>query len=744
MKSSLYIKKAITILLVSGIFFSNLSFGNEGFGVKKTFVLHESQVPEQLKKYKANSLYLLYSGGNSSWTTSQIVRNDTILNIKKFVETYSASITGFRLIYENKNSIDSVWQVDKKYRLSDKAYNLGNNRLRILTYDTASNIVDQFIFDYGEKYKKEDKQIPTLATLLRQYTVYTISDRSRFSSGAVWILSIGIDKYPGGGISYFQNCESDAISYNRFFREQYMHTISGDIDSTLYHEYLLLGQAATRDAILNALKDIAGKSSYNDYFIFNYSGFSNLLTPDAANRTTYFYPYQETGYSKERLEKDVLTGGENNAQLISLKTLQEHIQMIQANNQLFISEAGPSEKFKTEFIKTLMQNSSAVASILNVNRVIIVPNGFGADDVRCEGKVIKKGPINYYITSLDSTYNIYNLFGERSKAVKTAFSIKSKEFSCRSFSLDYFDIFFEKQFLQEYKEIFDDDTGPTRGFKVKPQEMQQTISALTGKHYALVVGTDNYKGKGWNKLNNPIKDARAVAGELINSYGFEVQLLEDKPMDTIYKAIREYYRIAQPNDQLIVYFAGHGDVDDELLDDGFIVCNDSKSVDDDPVRNTYIPYFKLQKMLNNIPARQVLVLLDVCHGGTFDSKAFDKEKREGDFSRISNKNVLQFLKDKLPLRTRKFLSSVGSEPAFDGKAGRHSPFAQHLLSVLRQKGSGSNGIVTLSDINAVLKTASMSETATLKISPHMADFGNFDAFSEFIFIPVEREDIKER
>lgn len=153
----------------------------------------------------------------------------------------------------------------------------------------------------------------------------------------------------------------------------------------------------------------------------------------------------------------------------------------------------------------------------------------------------------------------------------------------------------------------------------------------------------------------------------------EVQLLEDKPMDSVYKAIREYYRISKPNDQLIVYFAGHGDVDNELLDDGFIVCTDSKSVENDPVRNTYIPYVKLQKMLNNIPARQVLVLLDVCHGGTFDAKAFENEKREADQGTISNKNVLQFLKDKLPLRTRKFLSSVGIEPAFDGKAGRHSP-----------------------------------------------------------------------
>src|SRR5690606_36311914 len=131
--------------------------------------------------------------------------------------------------------------------------------------------------------------------------------------------------------------------------------------------------------------------------------------------------------------------------------------------------------------------------------------------------------------------------------------------------------------------------------------------------------------------------------------------------------------------------------DDELLDDGFIVCTDSRSVEDDPVRNTYIPYLKLQKMLNNIPARQILVLLDVCHGGVFDQKVFDKEKREGEFGNISNRNVLQFLKDKLPLRTMKFLSSVGSEPAFDGKAGRHSPFANLLLQVLRAKEAGSNG-----------------------------------------------------
>lgn len=216
-----------------------------------------------------------------------------------------------------------------------------------------------------------------------------------------------------------------------------------------------------------------------------------------------------------------------------------------------------------------------------------------------------------------------------------------------------------------------------------------------------------------------------------------MQLLENKPLDSIYAALLNYYKIAKQNDQFVIYFAGHGDVDEELLSDGFIVCSNSKPLEEDPMRNSYISYNKLKRLLNNIPARQVLVLLDVCHGGTFDEKVFASTKREGPSTSITNKNVLQFLKDKLPLRTRKFLSSVGSEPAFDGKAGKHSPFANLLLQVLRAKGSGSNGIVTLSDINAVLQTASLNETATLRISPHMADFGNVDAFSEFVLIPVD-------
>lgn len=131
-----------------------------------------------------------------------------------------------------------------------------------------------------------------------------------------------------------------------------------------------------------------------------------------------------------------------------VKNSQGMFQSIYAINQLFISEAGPSEKFKTEFIKTLMQNPPEVTSILNKYRVIIVPNVFGSDNVKYYDSTIQKSPINYYITSLRSnnikqSINIFEFFVEN-KASQVMFGIKNEAYTCRSFEYDYFDIFLKK------------------------------------------------------------------------------------------------------------------------------------------------------------------------------------------------------------------------------------------------------------------------------------------------------------
>ena len=143
-------------------------------------------------------------------------------------------------------------------------------------------------------------------------------------------------------------------------------------------------------------------------------------------------------------------------------------------------------------------------------------------------------------------------------------------------------------------------------------------------------------------------------------------------------------------------------------------------------------------MINKIPARQVLVLLDICHGGVFDENVLGGAQRNGSSDNSTNRNVLQFLREKSQYKIRRALSSVGKDAAFDGKAGKHSPFANLLLQVLRARGSASNNIVTLADIYAVLQTASLNENSTLRISPHMAGFGDNDPLGEFILIPLDQ------
>ena len=725
----------ITSLFLFSVCCSNAEVA--GIATGTTMVLQGGQYPNAINKLNPSRVYLLHWGGMGSDRKKYeglFLKGDTIIHLKKFSEKFGGGIIGYRLIFESKGKVDSVLEVDDTFNPLSKAIPQGDKLLKVIIFDASGQVTDEFVFNFKQATRLSNQPLnyQSLESRLRRYKLYDQNDRLN-TVAAVWILSIGIDDY---GSYKYATCKSDAQSYIDFFKKQYVQLIGTAETQTLFHEYILIDKDATKDAILAALKDIGRKAAFNDYFIFNFSGCSNVIKDDPVNAGTHFFPY-DVVVTSQTAEKAGLQNRDSKdtsdawKKCISLNILQEYIQAIPANNQLFISEAGPSEKFKTEFIKTLMQNSPEVASILNKNRIIIVPNGFGMDGVSCQGNAVQKGPINYFITSLDSTINIYNLFSDEFGANKVAFTIKNKAYYCQSFNYEYFDIFFERKFLRDYKEILNDGESQSRGVILKPKQLNKSAN-LEGKKYALVVGTDNYKGAGWKKLSNAIGDAKAIRDELQTGYGFEVQFLADKPMDTIYNAIREYYRILGPDDQFILYFAGHGDMETEFMDDGFIVCNDSKSREEDPVRNSYIQYVKLQKMINKIPARQILVMLDVCHGGIFN------QKRSDPVSVLSNRNVVQFLVDQSQYTCRKFLSSVGAEAAFDGKAGDHSPFAKLLLQVLNARGKASNGIITLGNIYSVLQTASMNETATLKISPQKDGFGSDNPMSDFILIPVEQ------
>ena len=536
-------------------------------------------------------------------------------------------------------------------------------------------------------------------------------------SGNSFLLSVGIADYNDKNKTAlsFKNCEADARTYASFFENQF-EQISDIKNKKKLFSTLLINEDATKDNILAAINNAISNTKPEDYFIFNFSGYCKPLRDSAGKQVTYFLPY---GLKALDDSAEIKQKG------ISLTQLKDLFQLIPANNQLFITEAGSTDDFQKEFIQALIETSPSIASLSNKNRIFIVPKGSGLDKFSCDNINKDHGPINYFVTNLPDELNIFGLFqgGVYTNAVK--FALNKSEVDCDYFRTEYFDIFFEREFISSLRYLLPEDVMQSRGLKVQEKD-KATVANAISKRYALVVGTNLYTGKpDWGDLDGvPDLDAKDIGRELENNYGFNVTTLIDKPSDSIYENILRLSRFLQPNDQLLIYVAGHGDYDEKLFDDGFIVCANSKPVNDDPYRNSYIQYSKLSRMINKLPARQILMVLDVCFGGTFDERVARNTARAKttSYDDLSNDN---YLAEKLKVKTRLYLTSGGKKVVPNGYKGSHSPFAQRLLQCLQTKG-GTGKILTSTNFYEFVKK--------LPSGPLLGSFGDDEPGSEFIIL----------
>ncbi|MEM6362084.1 MAG: caspase family protein [Bacteroidota bacterium] len=252
---------------------------------------------------------------------------------------------------------------------------------------------------------------------------------------------------------------------------------------------------------------------------------------------------------------------------------------------------------------------------------------------------------------------------------------------------------------------------------------QRTIrfsnALVSRRDHALIFATDKYDN--WQDLTNPINDAQTIAEQLENTYGFEVELIENNDIQDILLKVREYAaREYLDDDQLFVFFAGHGHYDD-LLGDGYIVGKNSKK--DDPANTSYLSFSILERALNNVPAKHVFLTMDVCFGGTFDSKMASNSRGSEDIYAEASRT--EFASRRLKYKTRRFLTSGGKEYVSDGRPGMHSPFARKFIEALRT-GGGKDRILTLSEI--------LNEVSIVNPAPHYGEFGDNEAGSDFIFM----------
>jgi len=143
--------------------------------------------------------------------------------------------------------------------------------------------------------------------------------------------------------------------------------------------------------------------------------------------------------------------------------------------------------------------------------------------------------------------------------------------------------------------------------------------------------------------------------------------------------VRELNRLileSGPNDSVTVMYAGHGHVVEKTRRGYWIPA---KASPDDP--SQWLSNNDIARALENIPAKQVLLVSDSCYSGTLAQQA-----------RVEKADVPQNLQHVLERRSVTVLTSGGEEPVPDQGRDGHSVFAWHFMQQLKAVQQVSGGI----------------------------------------------------
>lgn len=189
------------------------------------------------------------------------------------------------------------------------------------------------------------------------------------------------------------------------------------------------------------------------------------------------------------------------------------------------------------------------------------------------------------------------------------------------------------------------------------------------RNHLVVIAIDKYDSAAFPKLDNAVIDAKAVIELLTTRYGFELFrdpiFNEAATKETIYQLLNELLTVIEKDDNLIVYFAGHGRMH-PLGRQGYWVPYEAKDRIPDLIENSSIKDY-----LQRIPSKHQLLIVDACFSGTFISQTRGS----------STKQTYAALD---ALNSRWVITSGGEETVLDGKPGQHSPFARYLIRFLKE------------------------------------------------------------
>ena len=196
-----------------------------------------------------------------------------------------------------------------------------------------------------------------------------------------------------------------------------------------------------------------------------------------------------------------------------------------------------------------------------------------------------------------------------------------------------------------------------------------------GRYHALVVANNQYQHL--DDLATPENDATVIARILRERYGFEVTTLYDATRYDLLSGLNDMRRRLTENDNLLIYFAGHGAYD-KANNRGHWLPVDAEH---DSTAN-WVSTIDITDLVNGMSARHVLVVADSCYSGAL-SRTAQTDLDPG----MTDELRLRWLKAIARTRSRHVLTSGGLAPVPDDGGNGHSIFANALIEVL-DRGEG--------------------------------------------------------
>ena len=221
--------------------------------------------------------------------------------------------------------------------------------------------------------------------------------------------------------------------------------------------------------------------------------------------------------------------------------------------------------------------------------------------------------------------------------------------------------------------------------------------------YFIGIGIDQFADSKYN-LKYSTKDIRDLANKLKEKYPDIIidTLFNDSVTISNVKTLKQKLLQTSVNDKVIISYSGHG-----MLSKDFDYYLSTYAVNFDKPEENGLPYDELENLLDSIPARKKLMLIDACHSGEVDKddlvamNATDKQLIKG-LKPVAYKKEGQLgLKNSFELMQSLFVNVGKSTGATIISAAAGTEFALEGVNKLP------NGVFTYCILEAMEKYPSM-------------------------------------